>query len=286
MTYQTIEVKKIAGALGATIRGADLANLNQETFAEIHKAFLENLVVFFLDQDLTTNELKDFGRRFGPLLVDPIVQSKEGEPEVLAVVKEPHEKRAFGENWHTDSTFWEKPPLCSILYAHELPDFGGDTMFSNQYMAFETLSEGLKTVLRKLKGVHRPVNYEHGATNGIYTPDRSMKLKHDDPDFKKNVTTEMIHPCVRTHPETGRETLFVNSTYTQRFDGWTQEESMPLLKHIFAHAIRPEFTCRYTWSPGAVAMWDNRCTMHRPINDYNGKRRVMSRIVAEGDRPV
>ena len=282
--YRTITVSPIAGALGAEISGVDLSQpLNQETWSEIHRAFLENLVILFRDQKLDPASFKTFAAHFGPLLEDPIVKSKDGEPLILSVTKEKHERKAFGETWHSDSTHWEKPPLASLLYAVEIPPTGGDTMFANQYMAYDALSPGLKATLGELRSVHRPDHYRKAFFEGAFD-DRSMKMR-DDEAARANVMKESVHPVIRTHPETSRKALFVNNSYTRYFEGWTEEESKPLFQWLMGHAVRPEFTCRFRWSPGAVAIRDNRCAMHHPINDYHGHRREMMRIVVEGDRP-
>jgi taurine dioxygenase len=277
----------MAGALGAEITGVDLAeNLDQETHAQIQKAFLDHQVLIFRDQRALTVEGQiAFARRFGPLVVDPIVKGTESHPELLVVIKDKEEKRAFGENWHQDCTFMEKPPLAAFLHARELPPFGGDTQFSNQYMAYETLSPGLKQMLGQLRAVHGAESYSKGIQAGRFGTDRKIQLRYDE-TMRSSLETEVVHPVVRTHPDTGRKALFVNASFTKRFEGWTESESEPLLQFLYRHSARPEFTCRMQWSPDALLVWDNRCTMHQAINDYDGYRRVMNRVTAEGDRPL
>lgn len=283
--YRAIEVKPIAGAIGAEIFGLDLSkDISQETFARLHQAFLDHLVLFIRDQDITTDQQKAFARRFGPLIVDPFVKAPEGHPEVMEVKKDTHETKNFANMWHSDATFLQKPPLGSFLYALEIPDFGGDTMFANQYLAYETLSPGMRAMLDRLKAVHGAKSYNEEVDAGNYNDRRSIKLRFDDV-MKAAANTEVEHPVVRTHPETGRKALYVHVAYVLRFKDWTEEESKPLLDFLYAHSVRPEFTCRYRWTKGTLAMWDNRCAMHYPINDYQGKRRVMRRVTAEGDRP-
>lgn len=286
MSYQTIEVKPISGSIGAEIFGVDLSkDVNQQTYAEIHRAFLENLVIFFRDQDLSIDRQAAFVRRMGPLIEDPFVKSPEDRPELLVVAKDKHERLAFGEGWHSDSTFMEKPPMASCLYAKEVPVNGGDTMFANQYLAYDSLSAGLKKQLDGLKAVHTPEGYAQVIAKGLYTSDRTMQLRNDGV-MTEALKTAVEHPVVRTHPETGRKALYVNRAYVKHFAGWTEEESKPLLEFLYAHAVRPEFTCRFRWRQGSMALWDNRSSQHHPINDYHGQRRVMHRIVAQGDRPV
>jgi len=285
MRYSRIDVEPLSGSIGAEIRGADLAReLPQETFAEIHRAFLEHLVVMFPEQRLTPAQQIAFARRFGPVMIDVFMKSPEGLPELMVVVKDKHEKKAFGEVWHSDNSYLEKPPLGSFLYALEVPPHGGDTLFANQYLAYETLSPGLRKMLDGLKAVHNPRSYTQSIAAGNFGAERTMKLRNDAV-MAVAETIETEHPAVRTHPETGRKALYVNPAYTVRFSGWTEAESRGLLEHLWAHAVKPEFTCRYRWSAGALTLWDNRCAMHHPINDYHGHRRLMHRVTAEGDRP-
>ncbi|MSP88590.1 MAG: taurine dioxygenase [Alphaproteobacteria bacterium] len=283
--YRTITVTPITDQIGAEIGGVDLAReLSQETFAEIHRAFLDHLVVFFRDQTLTPDRQIAFARCFGPLIVDPFMKSPEGRPELMVVIKDAQERFAFGEGWHTDSTFLEKPPLGSFLYALDVPPRGGDTLFSNQYLAFETLSPGSRRMLDGMKTIHGAASYNQSITAGKFGADRTMKLRADAA-MNAAMEGEVEHPAVRTHPESGRKALFVNRAYTLRFKDWTAGESQPLLNHLCAHSERPEFTCRFRWTPGTLALWDNRCALHNPINDYHGHRRVMHRVVVQGDRP-
>src|SRR5579883_1159724 len=228
MSYRTIEVKPIAGSLGAEIHGVDLGReLGQETFAEIHQAWLEHLVVCFPDQHLTPQQQIAFTRRFGPPIIDPFMKSPEGLPELMVVIKDKHERYAFGESWHSDSTFLEKPPLGSTLYARELPPYGGDTLFSNQYLAYETLSPGLRRMLDGMKAVHTSLAYNTLIANGTLGGQRTMKLR-DDETMRAAMKGEVEHPVVRTHPETRRKALFVNTAYVRRFKDWSEAERKPL----------------------------------------------------------
>jgi taurine dioxygenase len=286
MKYRTIEVQPISGSIGAEIHGVDLSrDLSQETFAEIHQAFLDHLVIFFRDQNLTIDQHIAFARRFGPPTVDPFVKSAEDRPELLVVVREKTEKRVFGEGWHSDNTFLERPPLGSVLYAKEVPPYGGDTVFANQYLAYEDLSSGLRAMLDQLRAIHTPASYNKSISAGRFGADRTMKLRHDAV-MEAALAGEIEHPVVRTHPETGRKALYVNGGYTSRFKGWTEEESQPLLKYLYEQATKPEYSCRFRWATNSLALWDNRCAMHKAVNDYLGQRRVMHRVAAEGDRPT
>jgi taurine dioxygenase len=277
-----IDVRPVAGALGAEIFGADLARpLDDATFREIHDAFLDHVVIFFRDQHLTPEQYKAFARRFGELEVHRYLKGLDGHPEVLPIVREPGDREVFAAGWHSDVTYQERPVLGSMLYAREIPDYGADTLFANQYLAYEALSPGMRAMLDHLVGIH--------GTAKVYDPYAKMGL-HDSllkADRKSVQSTEEVeHPVVRKHPETKRKALFVNPHYTLRFKDMTEEESKPLLDFLFAHGIRPEFTCRFRWAENSIVFWDNRCTLHTPIDDYFGKRRIMHRITVKGDRPA
>lgn len=280
--YSRIGVKPISGALGAEIEGVDLAKpLDNQIFSEVHQAFLDYQVIFFRDQKITPDQQLAFACRFGTLNVHPYAPSLEGYPEVLRIFKEKDDKVNFGGGWHSDLTFLEKPPLGSVLYAREVPPHGGDTMWTNMYLAYESLSDGLKKTLDGLKAVHS-ANKQYGIDGSEAAKNnakRSMK-----PNVSESAKAEIVHPVVRTHPETGRKALFVNGAFTERFEGWTKEESRPLLSFLYKHAVRPEFTCRFRWEKDSLAFWDNRCTQHYALNDYHGFRREMHRVTIDGDR--
>jgi len=284
MTYRTISVNKIAGALGAELSGVDLArsNLDDEVIGEIRQALVENCVIFFRNQNLTPDQHLAFGRRFGELQVHEFVAPTADNEEILEVRKEADELRNFGGGWHTDVSYLERPSLGSVLYAREVPAYGGDTMFANQYLAYETLSDGMKSLLDGMTAIHsarRP--YGLNAMSRYAAGERSMKYL-----YSENAHGEVEHPVIRTHVETGRKCLYVNGTFTIRFQDMTEEESAPLLNYLYQHAVRPEFTCRFRWEKGSIAFWDNRCVQHNAINDYYGQRRVMHRVTIEGERPV
>jgi taurine dioxygenase len=278
MRNTPLDIRPIAGAIGAEIHGVDLSgDLPEATVAAIRAAWLEHLVVFFRDQDLPPDRFLAFARRFGQTVEYPFVKGIEGYPEVIAVAKLEHERVNFGGVWHSDTTYLEQPPMASMLVAREVPPKGGDTMFANQYLAYETLSEGLRRTLDGLRAVSSSAKADVSRT-------REDRIRSDGTAAARKELTA-IHPVVRTHPETGRKALFVNTAHTARFDGWTEEESRPLLEFLHAHQIRPEFTCRFAWRVGSVAMWDNRCALHYPLNDYHGYRRIMHRITLAGDTP-
>ena len=277
MEYKHIQVKPISGALGAEIHGVDLAHLEDEIFAEIHHAFLENLVIFFRDQTITPDQQVAFSARFAPIGYYPFLKGLPDHPAVIEVRKEPEDKLNFGGVWHTDTAYLAKPPMGSVLYAKEIPENGGDTMFANLYLAYETLSDPMKAMLDGRKAVNSSRKGDAAAGR--------QKSVDENPKDASDVQTESTHPALRTHPETGRQALYVNRGHTVCFEGTTPEESAPILEYLFEHQIRPEFTCRFQWAPGSIAIWDNRCALHYPLNDYHGQRRVMHRVTMEGDTP-
>ena len=272
-----MKARRISGALGAEIEGVDLASLSAEEVLFIRRTWLEHLVVFFRGQPLSPAAYMAFAQRLGMPIEYPFVKGIAGFPEIIEVKKLEHEKVNFGGVWHSDTTYLELPPMASMLLARELPPHGGDTLFANMYLAYEGLSQGLKQVLEKLKAVNSSSKADASKT-------REDLIKTDG----RAVTQELVseHPVVRTHPETGRKALYVNRAHTVRFKDMTEAESAPLLAFLFEHQVKPEFTCRFAWQPGSIALWDNRCTQHNPVNDYHGHRRLMHRITLAGDRPA
>jgi alpha-ketoglutarate-dependent taurine dioxygenase len=275
--YHTIAVAPIAGALGAEIEGVDLAaDLRDETVAEIRRAWLEHLVVFFRDQQLTPDRFLAFARRIGEPVEYPFVKGIDGYPEIISVSKLPDETVNFGGIWHSDTVYLERPPMGTMLVAREVPPRGGDTLYANMYAAYDALSPGLKRMLEGVRAVNSSALADVSKTREDRIRDAGTK---DERDFVSE------HPVVRTHPETGRKALYVNVAHTARFADMTEDESRPLLRYLFEHAVRPEFTCRFRWEVGSLALWDNRCAMHNPVNDYHGFTRSMHRITLAGDVP-
>jgi taurine dioxygenase len=265
-----VEIRRLAGALGAEILGVDLSR--SIPAQEIRQAFLEHQVVFFRDQKLDPAQLMAFARTMGKPIEYPFVKGIPGFPEVIEVKKLEHERHNFGGIWHSDTTYLDEPPMGSMLLAREIPPYGGDTEFASQYLAYEALSAGMKQLLAGLKAVN-------SSSKADVTRTREDRVKDQARRY------EAEHPVVRTHPETGRKALYVNFGHTVRFAGMTEEESAPLLEFLFRHQVKPEFTCRFQWRVGSLAFWDNRCAQHNPVNDYHGHRRVMHRITLAGDRP-
>jgi len=274
--YRHLDVAPVAGALGAEIAGVDISRpLEDSVAAEIRRVFLDYLVLFFRGQKLTPQAQLAFARRFGEPMEYPQLKGLPECPLITPVVKLGHERVNFGGIWHSDTTYLECPPMASMLYAIEIPPYGGDTLFANQYLAYEMLSDTYRKLLDGLIGVNSSLKADASRT-------REDRLRAAGLESKVLVGE---HPVVRTHPETGRKALFVNVGHTTHFKGLSEEESRPLLEYLFQHQVRPEFTCRFRWQPGSLAFWDNRCAQHNPVNDYHGFRRVMHRVTLAGERP-
>ena len=276
---QPLEVHPIAGALGAEITGVDLSrDLGDDVVAAIRRAWLEHLVVFFRDQDLPPARFLAFARRFGEPIEYPFVKGLDDFPDIIPVLKLPNETVNFGGIWHSDTAYLDVPPMASMLVAREVPAAGGDTEFANMYLAYETLSAGMRRLLDGLVAVNSSAAADVSKT-------REDRMR-DSPraDARREYTAS--HPVVRVHPETGRRALYVNVAHTVRFENMTEAESAPLLKFLFQHQVRPELTCRFRWRPGSVAFWDNRCAQHNAINDYQGHKRLLHRITLAGDKPT
>jgi taurine dioxygenase len=273
-----METRKIAGALGAEISGIDLRRkLDAQQAAAVRKALLDHQVIFLRDQDLTPQQFLDFAHVMGTPIEYPFVKGLEGFPQIIEVKKLEAERVNFGGIWHSDTTYLEEPPMGSMLLSREIPPYGGDTMFANQYLAYEALSDTMKGLLDGLVGISTSAKADVSRT-------REDRMKSDGKQEAPR-TYMAEHPVVRTHPETGRKALYVNVAHTAGIKGMTEQESASLLSFLFEHQVKPEFTCRFIWSNNAIAFWDNRCAQHNPVNDYHGFRRVMQRITLKGDRP-
>jgi len=268
-----LEVRPMSGTAGAEIGGVDLSgSLAGATIAEIRRVLADYGVVVFRDQWLTPEQHIAAARRFGEVNVNRFFAHAEGYPEIAMVSKEPDQTGNIGGGWHTDHSYDQRPALGSMLYAREVPSHGGDTLFASMYAAYDALSDGLKQTLAGLRAVH---SSRH--VFGVERPD--MKGRIGNPEL---ATQDAIHPVVIVHPDSGKSALYVNPGFTVRFDGWTAEESRPLLDFLYQHAARPEFTCRLRWRNGSLAFWDNRSTWHYALNDYQGQRRLMHRITIAG----
>src|SRR5690349_21221987 len=249
---QSLQIRRTAGALGAEISGVDLSQpLADDTVAAIRRALVEHQVIFFRDQELTPAQQVAFGARFGPLNIHPYVAGMAGQPEVMEIIKEPSDKINFGGGWHSDMSFLQTPAIGSILYAVELPEWGGDTLFASQAAAFDALSPGLQATLEGLNAVHS-ASREYSSQGHSAQKRGAMKVAEAD-----GYVGEYVHPMVLVHPETGRKALYVNPAFTLKIDGWKPRESMALLNYLFEHCRYEAFTCRFNWAKGSVAFWDN-----------------------------
>lgn len=282
MAYRTIEVKPISGSMGAEIAGVDLGgSLSNETIDEVHRAFLEHQMIYFRKQKLTPSSQVAIARHFGKPAIYPFLKGLDGQPEVHEIIKTETDTKNFGGGWHSDTAYKERPDMGTLLYALEVPPYGGDTLYANMYAAYEALSPGMKRLIDGLVAVNNSDKlYPGGRTANL------QKLGGMGAAVKAAPVLEAEHPVVRTHPETGRKALYVNGAHTLRLRDMTVEESKPLIDFLAAHAVRPEFTCRLRWETGTLAVWDNRCTQHCALNDYQGQRRHMHRVTLEGDRPA
>ena len=295
-----LRIEPLSGALGAEVRGVDLAApLEESRLAAIRRALLDHLVIFFPDQRLSPDQQRDFAARFGEVDEEPFVYplrmpALKDHPEIYQIVKEPRDRSLnLGGFWHADVTYRERPNLGSVVYIKEAPTHGGDTLFSNQHLAYETLSEGMKEMLAKLSAVHTSAMPYGGEAARFPAVTREHAPGPGDRTFNASTharaTTGIIeheHPVVRRHPESGRRSLYVNRAFTSHFSGMSREESRPLLEFLWRHGERLEFTCRYRWRRNCLGIWDNRCVLHFALNDYYGQRRVMHRIsIHEPSRP-
>lgn len=279
ITAQRFTVTRASGLLGAEVSDLDWGTeFDVATLAALRDTWLEHGVLFLRDAHLPPSEFLAFAARFGTPVEYPFVRGLDGFPQITPVIKEPHERVNFGGVWHSDTAYLERPPMATMLIAREVPAAGGDTLFADCRAAYEALSPGLRATLDGLRAINSSKKADASKTREDRQKERGAVTNAE--------VLEATHPVVRTHPETGRRALYVNLGHTTRFDGWTEEESKPLLDFLFTHITRPEFTCRFHWTPGAIALWDNRSVQHYPVNDYHGLRREMHRITLLGDVPV
>jgi taurine dioxygenase len=279
-----IDLRPITGSFGADVHGIDLSlPLDGSTTAAIEAAFAEHMVLAFRGQELTVDQLEAFALQFGTFGDTPFITPIDGHPNVLAVIREAEEAGAlFGGSWHSDWSFQSAPPSATILYGHEVPQAGGDTVFTNQYLAYETLSNGMKRMLDGVNAIHS-AQRSYGPQGVFGRPDPSAAMHIQGGE---EALTTQVHPIVRTHAVTGRKLLFVNDVYTIGIQDMNEPESKALLGYLFEHSKQVSFLCRVRWEPGTVTMWDNRCVQHHALNDYPGQRREMYRVTLAGEVPV
>ncbi|PJX28234.1 taurine dioxygenase [Advenella sp. S44] len=273
-----MEIRKLTGTVGAEIFGIDVSKpLSSAVLTDVRQALLDHCVIFFRDQQLSMQEHIAFVQQFGEISTSPVYKTLESHPQIMPVIKEATDTGIIGDTWHTDETYQETPPLGSVLYARQVPPFGGDTLWCNLYRAYETLSDSMKTWLDDMWAIH---------TNEYLTGNIAARNEGRSTKLLETVGVNHVsQPVIRTHEETQRKLLFINRPFTHAFEGMTREESLPLLNYLYDHSTKPENTCRFRWQKGSIAFWDNRCTMHYAINDYPGQRREMHRITIKGVKP-
>ena len=271
-----ILIKPTSGSMGVEIHNVDLSKeLSDSLFSEIRETFIEHGLIFFRDQELTPDDHLRFAKRWGEININRFFAKVEGYDQIAEVKKDPDQKINIGGAWHTDHSYDQIPAMGSILLAKETPKIGGDTLFANMYRAYETLSNGMKKTLETMKACHSS-RHVFGAHTG-YAEASNQRISN--PEL---ATQDAIHPVIITHPESKRKALYVNPEFTVNFEGWTVEESKPLLDYLAEHTTQQENTTRFQWKPGSIAFWDNRCTWHFALNDYPGETRLMHRITVEG----
>jgi len=288
-----IEVRPLAAAMGAEICGVDVRELEDEPFEELRQALFRHKMIYLRAQRLTHADHERFSLRFGPFAEDAYTSGVPGHRNVHPLIKEADDqsKMVFGEGWHTDSPFLPEPPSITMLYAVEIPPFGGDTIWANSALAFAALSETYRRMIADLKVRFSMREVLRSAQEAVELRDnpigrlaatRGAERLSDDLARKLQGSA---HPLVRTHPVTGEKALYVDSAYAIGIEGMLPEESEPILKFLADHIVQHAFTCRLRWEPGTLAIWDNRLCVHQAFNDYQGHRRELYRTTVSGDRP-
>lgn len=284
--FRRIEVEPLTGACGCEIRGVDTSRpLDPETLAEVLLAFEHFLVIMFRDQKLSPEQHKAFSRYFGEITQLPQAPTYPGHDDMQELRREADEPESVVpsfEHFHTDSPFLSRPPLCIVMRALDVPKYGGDTAFSNSYLVYEGLSEGLRKTLEQLQVVYS--GKDIWSKNAKLDKDKQLRLREHHSFTEDQL--ESIHPAVRRHPRTGRKGLYVTTAYFKRFVGWSEEESRVLLAYLQSLYQRIQYHCRVRWQPDTLVVWDNRFTQHRGIHDYRGERRHLIRTTVIGERPV
>ncbi|MGC6511282.1 MAG: TauD/TfdA dioxygenase family protein [Parvibaculales bacterium] len=280
-TFKTINAEKISSAMGAMIDGVDLAgDISDSQFTEIRHALFQFGAIGFRNQKLDLQQQVSFAKRFGSLEVHPIVKGMEDFPEVIKMHKPAGHRASFGVGWHSDNSFFKEPSLGSILYAEKVPPVGGDTLFANQQLAYERLSEGLKETLEGLTAIH--------SAHDAYTSDTALEKYDTDGPIQYTrsdiITDQTEHPAIISHPVTGKKALYLNPMFTSHFKGWSIEDSRPLLDYLLRYCVREDFQCRFKWEAGTVVIWDNRIVQHAAMDDYPDHERIIYRITVNGEK--
>ncbi len=288
--YKHIKSLPLAAAMGAEIEGVDLSKVSDEAFKEIENALYRHKLIIFRNQNITFTDHENLVLKFGDFGTDAYTKGVKGHENIQPVIKEADTKTkmVFGSGWHTDSCFLECPPSIAINYGKDMPPFGGDTMFANTVLAYNSLSDGMKKLIEPLevwmsaKNVVASMQAEKDAREGKVTNLGNIEL---DVNTQKMIEGS-YHPLVRTHPKSGEKALFVDKTYSCGIKGLTEAEAMPLIEYLSDFATQESFTCRLRWQSKTVIMWDNRICLHQAFNDYEGFRREMYRATVMGERPV
>ena len=275
-----IKIEPLTGAVGANISGVDLRYpLSKDNLTILWKALGEYGVLFFREQDLSPEQEIAFAEQWGKININRFFTAVSGYPKIAQVLKEPNHEKNIGSTWHTDHSYDQIPAMGSILFALEVPRTGGDTLFANMYKAFNGLSNGLQKTLLKMRAIHSSRNAFGYSAKRHQENNKEFDTRIGNPEA---ATQDAIHPVIITHPISGKHALYINRSFTLQFEGWTKEESTPLLEYLYLHAEKAEFTARFKWEKGCIAFWDNRATWHKALNDYPGQRRYMHRITLEG----
>jgi taurine dioxygenase len=292
--YQHIEAVPLAAAMGAEIRGANLAALTDAQFAEIECALFRHKMIFFREQEITHGDQEAFSSRLGPFAEDAYTKGIDGHPNVQPVIKEADEKVAmiFGSGWHTDSPFLPQPPAISLLYGVDIPPFGGDTIWANSALAYQMLSDMMQRTLEPFR-VHMSMKNVLATAQAVMEPNdtaigriAATKNAGSLPEDIERKVEGSFHPLVRTHPRTGEKGLYCDRTYAVGIEGMTEDESASILDFLVEHITQPAFTCRLRWAPRTLAMWDNRLCLHQAFNDHDGFRRELYRTTIAGETPA
>jgi taurine dioxygenase len=274
-----MNIDLLSGACGAEISGISLKDTSNTNISKIKSLLFEHKVIFFRDQNITEEEQINLSKCFGSLETHAYVKGLKKFPEIVRIIKEPYEKNNWGEGWHSDVSYNKQPTLAVILKSIQIPPIGGDTMFSNMELAYDTLDDDLKNIIKNKKAVHDSRGSE------FFTKDYESMTSNGNLNIFSNE-----HPIIRTNPDSNKKLLYVNTTYTRKIVGMDKEESDNTLNALFKHQQRLDLTCRFKWTPNAVAIWDNRSVLHYAIADYFpnrglGYRRVMDRIAIRGEKP-
>lgn len=285
MINDGFELQPITPALGAEVLGLELGRLSDATFSRLYQHWLDYKLLVIRDQSIELASLLEFSHRFGDLMILPYIEPLQDFPEIIRVLKQADEVNmgVFGGDWHSDFSFLETPPQASILYAEDIPPLGGDTLWVNMALAWQTLAQDLQSLLRDKTAIHvgAPYGVQHAPAQQQQFKG-SIAIERNNPEADR----EVRHPLVCRHPQNDQEMLFINPTYTTRIDGMRADDSAQMLQRLYAHCCRPEFACRLRWQPGSIVIWDNRNTMHYAVNDYDGYRRCLYRTTIKGEAPL